>query len=117
MPTVNGFKLWSLLAAAVVLFSPAAAFAQDSSRQLSATVHVGLTILPSVTVGTRARLRGGSDLFVGDFAGDPMASSEFSVVYRDARGERVLRDQGQVAAALEQSAKAGDREVEITLVF
>ena len=114
---MNGFKRRSLFAAAIVLLTPVAALAQDQGRELSATVHLSLTILPSATVGTRAALRGGNELVVNDYAGKPFDATMYQIVYRDSRGERALRDQGAVTRAIVESDKAGEHGVEITLVF
>ena len=93
------------LLAVAVLIAPATASAQDPVQQLSATVHVGLTILPSATVGTRLRSRGGSEFFVEGSTGKQLGASDFEIVYRDRRGERLLRDQAEIGRAIADSGK------------
>ena len=105
------------LIAASVLLAPGPALAQDPGQQLSATVHVSLTILPSATVRTRARPGGGSEFFVEGNAGRQLGASDFEILYRDRRGERPLRDQADVAQAIAQSAKSGEPDAEVTFVF
>ena len=114
---MDAASIRTALIAAAVLLAPTAAFAQDPSQQLSTTVRVSLTILPSATVGTRARARGGSEFFVEGNAGRQLGASDFGILYRDHWGERQLRDQAEVTQAIAESAKTGESEVEVTFIF
>ena len=106
-----------LLMAAAFILLPATAGAEGQERHLSATVPVSLTVLESATIGIRSQARGGPTLEARNDAGSTFAAGDVDFWIRDSRGERRYHDAVDLDRALQECARAGEHEVDLTLIF
>jgi len=121
---MKGIKLSPLLLALAMFGAPAAvsatpvtAPAPQDVHQLGAVVHLNLTILPQAVVGVRASERGAPELLVRGNAGVPLGQSVAGFLVRDSRGERSLADAASLQSAIAESRRAGEREIDVTVIF
>ncbi|MBV8299163.1 MAG: hypothetical protein JO083_06455 [Candidatus Eremiobacteraeota bacterium] len=121
---MNGFKLSPLLLAMAAFGAPAAVSATPvtppappDAHQLGAVVHLNLTILPQAVVGVRTSERGAPELLVRGNAGVPLSQSVAGFLVRDSRGERSLADAASLQSAIAESRRAGEREIDVTVIF
>lgn len=89
--------------------------ADPANRSLTTTARVSLTIVGSATIGQD--LSGGRARFYARGSDDRDLGSEVSIVFRDGRGERVLRGAADVQPAIAAAQRAGDGQVDVTFVF
>jgi hypothetical protein len=111
-------RLSALGGAAAILCAATAASADDGQqRVISTTAAISLTIAPSAVVGVRSNQRNAAQLVASANGGSAIDDMGVSYTVRDSRGERVLVTLPSAQAAIAESRRCGERDIDVTLVF
>ncbi len=113
---MNGFITPPLAAVAAAL-AIAAAAVPAQANQLSATIHVSLTILPGAQTQFEARRPAGSRFAVTDDGGQPLDLTDVHVYVREAGTDRRYVDARAAETAILAAQRAAEGPVVVTLVF